>query len=67
MISTIDKMPLDALIELRNDCDIFLQKYALFPQFEKARLALIAVYPSILERIAKMEAEARPQARGLLF
>lgn len=66
-MNTIEKMPLDALLELRNDCDIFLQKYALFPQFEKARLALIAIYPAILELIEKRQAEAGPQNEGRLF
>lgn len=66
-MNTIETISLDALIELRNDCDLFLQKYALFPQFEKARLAIIPLYPSILQRIDALTAQGGPAADGRLF
>ena len=55
---TFEKLPLHKLLELQGDLDIFLAKYALTPTLERVRLAILAVYPSLLEAIQQKKVEA---------
>lgn len=66
---TLKDLSLQKLEELQIDLDRFLQKYALLPPVEKVRLAVMGVYPLLLEQIETKRAEAQEALanEGLLF
>ena len=58
MKKTFNDLSLSALLNIQQDLDGLLQKYALVPQMEKVRLACMAAYPSLLDAVQQKKVEA---------